>query len=391
MIDLSEHEALAELHQAETTSRMGKAIFDLIAPRIPHELLFIAFLPIKFELPSLCSEPKYKVYCDAYIRDTNKYDIWLRRSPVGPAVKTVRHSDHTPPAVLKKSLFYRDVMVPANLEHGASLVAWHNDQWLATLTVFRNAQQGDFPDEEIEQLCKWQIHFEAVVQKLALTKEKQLDDDSLSTFIWDLPTSALILDWELMPRHFNAAAVELCNVWRDGLSAFSVKSDHHRIFVPQQILAVFPKLKPRIELAKLSRPGPLKPVEFETIKHPKVKGLFAKIYFIPSKSLTISRGRFLVQIYYDRISSELVPSSLILSRLSRTERKVAVEAAKGLSNVEIARVLRKSPGTVKVQLGNAFKKLNLRSRAQLANVLRSGGPSSLPTIAAGNEPIKILD
>ena len=75
MIDLSEHEALARLHQSSTTSRMGKAMFDLISSRMPHELLFIALLPIKFELPSLCSEPKYKVYCDAYIRENNKYDI----------------------------------------------------------------------------------------------------------------------------------------------------------------------------------------------------------------------------------------------------------------------------------------------------------------------------
>jgi DNA-binding CsgD family transcriptional regulator len=310
---------------------------------------------------------------------------------VGPSVKTVRHSDHTPLSILKKSLFYREVMVPANLEYGASLVAWHNDQWLATLTVFRNALQGDFPDSEMEQLLKWQIHFEAMVQKLALAKEEQLDDNSLSTFIWDLPTSALIMDWDLTPRHFNAAAVELCNVWRSGLSAFSIKSAHHRIFVPNQILALFPKLKPRIESAKLGRPGPLRPVEFETVQHPKISGLFAKIYFIPSKSLTLSRGRFLIQFYYDRVSPEHVPSSSILSRLTRNERKVALEAAKGLSNVQIARALRKSPGTVKVQLGHAFKKLDLHSRAQLANILSAGATLSLPAVATGNEPIKILN
>ena len=391
MIDLAEHKSLVKLHQAETTSLMGKEMFGLIAPRIPHELLFIAFLPIKFELPSLCSVPKYKIYCDAYIRDTNKYDIWLRRSPVGPSVKTVRHSDHTPLSILKKSLFYREVMVPANLEYGASLVAWHDDQWLATLTVFRNALQGDFPDKEMEQLLKWQIHFEAVVQKLALAKEEQLDENSLSTFIWDLPTSALIMDWDLTVRHFNADAVELCNVWRSGLSAFSIKSSHQRIFVPNQILSLFPKLKPRIESAKLGRPGPLRPIEFETIRHSKISGLSAKIYFIPSKSLTLSRGRFLIQFYYDRIGPEHVPSSSILSRLSRNERKVALEAAKGLSNAQIGRALKKSPGTVKVQLGNAFKKLNLHSRAQLANVLHSGAEFSLPAIATGNEPIKILN
>jgi DNA-binding CsgD family transcriptional regulator len=391
MIDLSEHEALARLHQSSTTSRMGKAMFDLISSRMPHELLFIALLPIKFELPSLCSEPKYKVYCDAYIRENNKYDIWLRRSPIGPSVKIVRHSDHTPLSIVKRSLFYREVMGPANSDYGASMVAWHNDNWLATLTVFRNASQGDFSDKDMEQLRIWQIHFEVVVQKLALLKEEQLDENSLSTFIWDLPTSALILDWDLMPRHFNAAAVELCNVWRDGLAAFSMKTSHQRIFVPHEILSLIPKIKPRIESAKLARPGPLRPVEYETIRHRSVSGLFAKIYFIPSKTMTISRGRFLVQLYYDRSAARHLSSSSILSRLTRTERKVALQAAKGLSNSQIARVLRKSPGTVKVQLGHAFKKLNLKSRVQLANALANVSETDLSSDTLGDEAIKILD
>ena len=94
----------------------------------------------------------------------------------------MRHSDHTPLSVLKRSLFYREVMAPADFEHGASIVAWHDNQWLATLTVFRGAAQGDFSDAEMEQLLKWQMHFQSAVQKLALAKEEQLDDDSLATF-----------------------------------------------------------------------------------------------------------------------------------------------------------------------------------------------------------------
>jgi DNA-binding CsgD family transcriptional regulator len=388
MAHLHEHEAIARLYRADTTARLGKAMFDLIGPRMRHEALFIVFLPIKFELPALVSKRKVQPCADEYIRNTNKYDIWLRRSPVGPGVKAVRHSDHTPFSILKRSLFYKNVMAPYKLEHGASIVAWHGNQWLSTLTVFRNARQGDLSDAEMEQLGKWQVHFEAAVQHLAHTREERLDDDSLSSFIWGLPTSAFFMKWDLTLSHFTAGAVELGQVWRKGLSSLAMKSSQSRLVVPREILDALPRLKPRIEAAKLARPGPLRPVEFETVTHPTIPGLSAKIYFIPSKSLTLSSGRFMVEMYHDQGHAAKAPVATFLSKLSRSERKVVLEAARGLSNAEIARVLRKSPGTVKVQLAQAFRKLKLKSRAQLAGQLNGATPASLPPGALGRSSVK---
>jgi DNA-binding CsgD family transcriptional regulator len=391
MVDLSEHEAIGRLYQAQTTGRFGKALFQLMEKRIAHELIFIALLPIKFELPSLFSEPKYKEICERYVRDSNKYDIWLQRSPVGPSVKWVRHSDYTPAEVLRKSLFYREVMRPLNSEHGMSMVAWHENNWLATLTVFRNQRQGDFTDSEMDLLQGWQIHFEAGARRLALAKEERLDDDSLSTFIWHLPTAALILDWDMNPRHFNSEALELCNVWNYGFSAFAKKSSTRRILVPRDILTAIPLLKPRIESGGLARPGPLRAVEFQTLPHPSVEGLFAKIFFIPSKSLSISRGRFLVQFNYNQAAHGAPSIFASLSQLSKVEREVAQHAAKGLSNREIGEVLRKSSGTVKVQISQIFKKLNIKSRVELANVLSSGSEASSALAPLRHQPVKILD
>ena len=387
MADLLEHESIARLYRADTTARLGKAMFDLIGPRMKNEALLIFFLPIKFELPSLVSRRKVKRCADDYVRETNKYDIWLRRSPVGPGVKAVRHSDHTPLPILKRSLFYKKVMAPYDLEHGASIVVWHGHQWLSTLTVFRSARQGDLSDAEMEQLRKWQVHFEAAVQRLAHTREERLDDDSLSSFIWGLPTSAFFMKWDMTLSHFTAGAVELCKVWRKGLSSLALKSSQSRLVVPGEILDVLPRLKPRIEAAKLARPGPLRPVEFETVTHPTIPGLSAKIYFIPSKSLTLSSGRFMIEMYHDQGNAK-APVSTFLSKLSRSERKVVLEAARGLSNAEIGRALRKSPGTVKVQLAQAFKKLKLKSRAQLAGQLNGASIESLPPGALGRSSVK---
>jgi len=369
MLSASEYQALAAVHEASNTTRLGRAAFDLISSRLPNELLFIAFLPIKFELPSLFSEPKYKEICDNYVRHTNRYDIWLRRSPIGPSVKAVRHSDYTPYSVLQRSSFFKEVMTPLNSHFGASIVAWEKDQWLATLTIFRNLQQGDFTDHEMQILLNWQVHFQVAIRRLAAAKEERLDEHSLASFLWDLPTAALMFDWELTPRHHNAVAVELCRLWMNPGTGGRAKLSHHRLMIPHELVSTMEALKPTIEKAKLSRPGPLKPIELKTVFHPEIEGLLAKIYFIPSKSLTLTRGRFLIQLHHETVTGLRASSLSRLTHLTRRERETALHAARGLSNFEIGRALHKSPGTVKVQLGHVFKKLKVKSRTQLAALL----------------------
>ncbi|HWA84995.1 MAG TPA: helix-turn-helix transcriptional regulator [Opitutus sp.] len=60
-----------------------------------------------------------------------------------------------------------------------------------------------------------------------------------------------------------------------------------------------------------------------------------------------------------------------LALLTLAERRVAKLATEGLRNREIAAHLGKSVMTVKSQLGTIFSKLAVRSRTQLAAVLRS--------------------
>ena len=56
--------------------------------------------------------------------------------------------------------------------------------------------------------------------------------------------------------------------------------------------------------------------------------------------------------------------------LTDSERQVADRAAAGLSNKEIATALFLSEKTVEMHLSNAYRKLGIRSRAQLAERLR---------------------
>jgi len=59
----------------------------------------------------------------------------------------------------------------------------------------------------------------------------------------------------------------------------------------------------------------------------------------------------------------------LLSRLTKREKEVAIEAAKGLSNKEIARILNITERTVKAHLAETFERLGARDRLQLALML----------------------
>lgn len=64
----------------------------------------------------------------------------------------------------------------------------------------------------------------------------------------------------------------------------------------------------------------------------------------------------------------------LLEGLTRREREVALEAARGSSNKEIARVLSISERTVKAHLTSVFETLKVRDRLHLALVLQGQSP-----------------
>jgi DNA-binding CsgD family transcriptional regulator len=64
--------------------------------------------------------------------------------------------------------------------------------------------------------------------------------------------------------------------------------------------------------------------------------------------------------------------------LTPQETNVALLVAEGLTNKDVAARLFLSPKTVEFHLGNVFHKLNVRTRTQLARVLREGSTVNAP-------------
>jgi DNA-binding CsgD family transcriptional regulator len=62
--------------------------------------------------------------------------------------------------------------------------------------------------------------------------------------------------------------------------------------------------------------------------------------------------------------------------LTPSERRIAGMAADGLSNPDIAQALFVTRKTIEMHLGNAYRKLDIHSRAQLPEALQPESPGS---------------
>jgi hypothetical protein len=116
------------IHEASNAHELGEAIKAILTAQLPHLLFLIAFKPRTFDLEMYTHPQEFQKDADRYVQSTHRYDIWMKRSPIHPKVKVVRHSDYTPTKMLKRSLYYRHVLKGIGSMHGASLVAWQGTE-----------------------------------------------------------------------------------------------------------------------------------------------------------------------------------------------------------------------------------------------------------------------
>jgi len=79
----------------------------------------------------------------------------------------------------------------------------------------------------------------------------------------------------------------------------------------------------------------------------------------------------LIEVSTKLIGNQPAYVESLLEKLTNREKEVAVEAAKGLSNKEIARILDITERTVKAHLAKTFERLGAKDRLHLALMLNS--------------------
>jgi len=183
------------------------------------------------------------------------------------------------------------------------------------------------------------------------------------------PTGALALDAYCGVMFANREALDLLDRWHGG-----------RMRPGGGETVGFPNLPPeiatachRLKAGETSGGGIRARPRFGGrvfVRHPNNANLSAVVAL--ERSPRDRRVAIFCVLLQDRLKDSLVAGRRDqLAMLTMAERRVAKLVADGMSNGDIASALGKSVTTVKSQLGTVFSKLELRSRTQLAALLRS--------------------
>ena len=188
----------------------------------------------------------------------------------------------------------------------------------------------------------------------------------IQSMLSDLPVGLLVLGQDGTPLWFNREAELVCAVWNHGERRGTALRLTPAVFcVPPPVLE-----ECRTQLAAWFahgvRPRPGLIVETD-------QGLYARVTLEPPADGADPVG-FCVHLDYRRPRTDrdrpLSQEALALcARLTPREREVALKIRDGLSTLEIAHQLRRSPLTIKTQLAGIFRKLDTKSRVRVAILL----------------------
>jgi DNA-binding CsgD family transcriptional regulator len=186
-----------------------------------------------------------------------------------------------------------------------------------------------------------------------------------------LPIGALVLDARRETMFANDEALNVLSLWHDAGKGKLSRKHLSDAVLPADIDAACESL--RQEFTRRSHAVPLVRPNFAArlrVIHPGRSGLCAVVSLQRSRRNRSVAG-FCV-ILQNRLTLNIAAGrGDQLALLSPAERGVAKLVANGLRNVEIGKTLGKSVGTVKAQLRSIFEKLEIRTRTQLASLLRS--------------------
>lgn len=183
------------------------------------------------------------------------------------------------------------------------------------------------------------------------------------------PTGAMALDAQCRVLFSNREGLELLSRWnanRPKDLAVAMNPDPH---IPAEVVAACVRLREGEVRSGALRTRPKFGGRI-LVRHPKNPHLNAVVAL--ERSARDRRVAIFCVLLQDRlIDSTAAGRKDQLAMLTVAERKVAKLVADGFRNRDIAAALGKSVTTVKTQLGTVFSKLEIRSRTQLAAVLRS--------------------
>ncbi|HEX7632480.1 MAG TPA: LuxR C-terminal-related transcriptional regulator [Lacunisphaera sp.] len=374
-------DALLNLHSALEFNELWSSLQGLFESVVPHDTLVMSvnYLDWRKEsstrrLVSSKSSYVHDPVADALVAQEGHsfFQPFLDQHAGIPAYQ---HSQLvSDPRKIDRTPYYRNYMRHHNWRYSAHLLIWNGKGVDTSFALRRRADQGDFTPGEMDVLNAVHPHIKVAFDRMKTFEQERQRRRLLESFYRAKPEAVLFLDWNFEPIYASQDALALCAVWNLG-------RERARNFTPQAVFAIPAEISAGCD--ELRRewqarpPGSLTPESGFPTRHVLAAqpGHEALIGLRPEKGGTLTKPVFVIRL---RVNEQLPgfaalpePSQdRLMHLLTPGERELASLVRAGLTNKEIAAELKKTEGSVKVQLSGIFQKLRVNSRAKLIVALR---------------------
>ncbi len=374
--------ALLNLHRALEFDELWGALQGLFEDLVPHDTLVMSvnYLDWKREastkrFSSLKSHHPHDDHANQLVAAEGSafFQPFLDAHHGIPAYQ---HSQLvSDPRKIDRTAYYRRYMARYDWRYSAHLLFWQGRGIETSFALRRRAEQGDFTPREMETLHAVHPHIKVAFDRMKTFEQERQRRRLLEGFYRAKPEAVLFLDWNLAPIYASQDALALCAVWNLG-------HDRARHYTPQAVFAIPEEISRGCD--ELRREWQARPPEAVTVSTPPPSrhvlalqpGHEALISLRPEKGGTLTKPVFVVRLRVSDTAPEQpaltadLGSQRLMHRLTPMERELAQLVCAGLTNKEIAAQLKKTEGSVKVQLSGIFQKLRVNSRAKLIVALR---------------------
>jgi DNA-binding CsgD family transcriptional regulator len=376
--------ALLDLHAALEFGQLWGSLQNLFETLVPHDTLVMSvnYLDWKREastrrFSSDKSQHPHDEQANQLVAAEGKafFQPFLDANAGIPAY---HHSQLvSDPRKIDQTAYYKRYMARYDWRYSAHLLFWHAKGVETSFALRRRAEQGDFSPAEMDALNAVHPHIKVAFDRMKIFEQERQRRRLLEGFYRAKPEAVLFLDWNFEPIYASQDALALCAVWNLG-------ENRARNFTPQAVFAIPTEIAAACDDLRREwqsrAPGNVAPdgnfpTRHVVSKHP---GHEALIVLRPEKGSTLTKPVFVVRLRVDDalthghgpVALPEPSSDRMMHQLTPGERELANLVCAGLTNKEIAAQLKKTEGSVKVQLSGIFQKLRVNSRAKLIVALR---------------------
>lgn len=374
--------ALLNLHRALEFDELWDALQGLFEELVPHDTLVMSVNYLDWKKET--STKRFSSAKSRHPHDEKANQLVAQEGraffqpflDVHHGIGAYQHSQLvSDPRTIDRTPYYRRYMSRYDWRYSAHLLFWHGRGVETSFALRRRAEQGDFTPREMNVLNAVHPHIKVAFDRMKIFEQERQRRRLLEGFYRAKPDAVLFLDWNLEPIYVSQDALALCAIWNLG-------HERARSYTPQAVFAIPDEIHTACDELRRewqARPSGSLPVEGNApTRHvlSRQPGHEALIALRPEKNGTLTKPVFVARL---RVSESAEPvhvvpdpsSDRLLRQLSPGERELVQLVCAGLTNKEIAAQLRKTVGSVKVQLSGVFQKLRVNSRAKLIVALRS--------------------